>query len=302
MPDQARFLDFMDMIDGGGAGRMGDKFEGGGIFSALANLVATPYGSEDPARRARREAAYRAAGLLDTEEDMAAPAAAPAVTRTKPTREELMSARAAEMERQRGLQQDVFDPRGPNQMPAMTAVPSADPYAPLGGSNPAVQAEIARRQEAQRLMAPVADPYAPMGGSNPAVQAEIARRQAAAAEAERMMQFEPLGSGGAAAALQAQAGNAINATGMPPVAGMVPQMVGVPSGMQTTLGVNQSGGSQPMVPMQEFAPQGQFAPTAPSIANMTSPDFAVIDFLEANGIPVTAENVTMYRPTVMAAM
>lgn len=81
MPDQARFLDFMDMIDGGGAGRMGDKFEGGGIFSALANLVATPYGSEDPARRARREAAYRAAGLLDTEEDMAAPAAAPAVTR-----------------------------------------------------------------------------------------------------------------------------------------------------------------------------------------------------------------------------
>lgn len=118
MPDQARFLDFMDMIDGGGKGQMGDKFEGGGIFSALANLVATPYGSEDPARRARREAAYRAAGLLDTEEDMAAPAAAPAVTRTKPTREELMSARAAEMERQRGLQQDVFDPRGPNQMGA----------------------------------------------------------------------------------------------------------------------------------------------------------------------------------------
>ena len=81
MPDQARFLDFMDMIDGGGRGQMGDKFEGGGIFSALANLVATPYGSEDPARRARREAAYRATGLLDTEEDMAAPAAAPAVTR-----------------------------------------------------------------------------------------------------------------------------------------------------------------------------------------------------------------------------
>jgi len=116
MPDQARFLDFMDMIDGGGAGTYGDKFEGGGIFSALANLVATPYGSEDPTRRARREAAYRAAGLLAPEEAEAAPVAAPAVTRTKPTREELMSARAAEMERQRGLEQDVFDPRGPNQM------------------------------------------------------------------------------------------------------------------------------------------------------------------------------------------
>ena len=113
MPDQARFLDFMDMIDGGGKGRMGDKFEGGGIFSALANLVATPYGSEDAGRKAKREAAYRAAGLLAPEEAKAeaAPIAAPAVRRTKPTRAELMSARAAEMERQRGLQQDVFDPR-----------------------------------------------------------------------------------------------------------------------------------------------------------------------------------------------
>ena len=124
MPDQARFLDFMDMIDGGGKGRMGDKFEGGGIFSALANLIATPYGSEDAGRRASREAAYRAAGLLAPEEAEAAPAAAPAVRRTKPTRAELMSARAAEMERQRGLQQDVFDPRGPNQMPAVTPVPA----------------------------------------------------------------------------------------------------------------------------------------------------------------------------------
>ena len=112
MPDQARFLDFMDMIDGGGAGRMGDKFEGGGIFSALANLVATPYGSEDPARAARRDAVYRSAGLLSAEQEPApAPTATPTVRRTKPTRNELMSARAAEMERQRGLQQDVYDPR-----------------------------------------------------------------------------------------------------------------------------------------------------------------------------------------------
>ena len=81
MPDQARFLSFMDMIDGGGAGTYGDKFEDGGIFSALANLVATPYGSEDAGRRAKREAAYRAAGLLAPEEAEAAPAAAPTVTR-----------------------------------------------------------------------------------------------------------------------------------------------------------------------------------------------------------------------------
>lgn len=35
----------IDMIDGGGAGRSGDQFEGGGILSLLANLVASPYGS-----------------------------------------------------------------------------------------------------------------------------------------------------------------------------------------------------------------------------------------------------------------
>ena len=37
---------FIDMINGGGPGRSGDVFEGGGILSALANAVATPYGSQ----------------------------------------------------------------------------------------------------------------------------------------------------------------------------------------------------------------------------------------------------------------
>jgi len=37
---------FIDMINGGGAGRSGDVFEGGGILSALANAIATPYGSQ----------------------------------------------------------------------------------------------------------------------------------------------------------------------------------------------------------------------------------------------------------------
>ena len=39
MADRAKFLDFLDMIDGGGAGQRGDQFEGGGIFSWLANLM-----------------------------------------------------------------------------------------------------------------------------------------------------------------------------------------------------------------------------------------------------------------------
>ena len=59
---QKQFLDFLDMIDGGGAGQMGDRFEGGGLYSILANLVADPYGSEDEERRAARQKAF---GVMD---------------------------------------------------------------------------------------------------------------------------------------------------------------------------------------------------------------------------------------------
>jgi hypothetical protein len=53
-----KFLDFLDMIDGGGAGQMGDKFEGGGLYSMLGNLVASPYGSQDEERKKARMAFY----------------------------------------------------------------------------------------------------------------------------------------------------------------------------------------------------------------------------------------------------
>ena len=63
MADRAKFLDFLDMIDGGGAGQRGNQFEGGGIFSMLANLMPiNPYGSEDPTRRRARDEFY--GGLL----------------------------------------------------------------------------------------------------------------------------------------------------------------------------------------------------------------------------------------------
>jgi len=42
-----KFLNFADMFDGGGAGATGSKFEGGGILSMIANMLATPRGSED---------------------------------------------------------------------------------------------------------------------------------------------------------------------------------------------------------------------------------------------------------------
>jgi len=58
---------------------MGDKFEGGGIFSMLANALATPYGSEDKDRM-RRVRQMR--GLLAPDESIA-PSAAPRPTVTR---------------------------------------------------------------------------------------------------------------------------------------------------------------------------------------------------------------------------
>jgi len=76
-----KFLDFIDMIDGGGygEGKMGDKFEGGGIFSMLANALATPYGSEDDERKRR---VLQMRGLLAPDESIA-PSAAPRPTVTR---------------------------------------------------------------------------------------------------------------------------------------------------------------------------------------------------------------------------
>jgi len=74
--DQKRYIDFKDMFDGGGAGKMGDTFQGGGLFSLIANMIADPYGSKDPERRKER---MKALGLLDTGMDMSTPPAAPVV-------------------------------------------------------------------------------------------------------------------------------------------------------------------------------------------------------------------------------
>lgn len=154
MADQARFLSFMDMIDGGGAGAYGDKFEGGGIFSTLANMIATPYGSEDEERRKRSIEDLRAAGLLAMDTPKVAKVIRTGDGRPKPTKpspEQLAAARMAEMERKRGLQQDQFDPRGPNQMPVM---PPAAAYNPPQGYANMYMGEVGRG--APNLPRPVA--------------------------------------------------------------------------------------------------------------------------------------------------
>ena len=51
-----RFTGLLDMIDGGGGGKSGDRFQGGGLLSILGNLFAKPYEAqkrvEDIANRA----------------------------------------------------------------------------------------------------------------------------------------------------------------------------------------------------------------------------------------------------------
>jgi hypothetical protein len=42
----AGYTGFKDMFDGGGAGQSGDRFQGGGVISGLANLLFNPAGSK----------------------------------------------------------------------------------------------------------------------------------------------------------------------------------------------------------------------------------------------------------------
>ena len=49
------FLNFLDRIDGGGAGQAGSEFQGGGILSSLGNMFFKPRGYYDRQKQLRRE-------------------------------------------------------------------------------------------------------------------------------------------------------------------------------------------------------------------------------------------------------
>jgi len=149
MADRAKFLDFLDMIDGGGRGKMGGEFKGGGIISQIANLLATPYGSEDPVRRKQRQ---KALGLLDkigTKEEQASAASRAAATPsvvTKPAPEApVVSAGPTTRGGQRGprvvpagppMPATAMSPVMPNQpMPSYDQImQQATPVQPVGPS------------------------------------------------------------------------------------------------------------------------------------------------------------------------
>ena len=117
-----KYKGLLDMINGGGANAEGDKFQGGGLLSILANALATPYGSEDRAEEA--------AGLLgNTRPKMrpnrpasiapAAPAATPALAQSP-------------LEMFGGQQPAPYSPtvQGSGMTPANNYVPSGVTFAP----------------------------------------------------------------------------------------------------------------------------------------------------------------------------
>ena len=116
-----RFTGLLDMLDGGGAGQSGDKFEGGGLLSMLGNLFMKPLAAQENVERIADNAAARNAvvkGITDAQRNSAA---------------------MAEMERQRGLAQDVYDERGPNQMGLLSTpqvAPEAGPPMPATSMSP----------------------------------------------------------------------------------------------------------------------------------------------------------------------
>ena len=65
-----RFTGLMDMLDGGGAGASGDRFEGGGLLSMLGNLFAKPLEAQDNVERIAADTNATKA-VTKTLEDMA---------------------------------------------------------------------------------------------------------------------------------------------------------------------------------------------------------------------------------------
>ena len=135
MADRAKFLDFLDMIDGGGAGQRGNQFEGGGIFSMLANLMPiNPYGSEDKVRREARDEFY--GGLLGDSPNTVS--AAEAAATPSVVRQDLSGVRPTVMVGSMPAAQT-------NRMMDVNVVPTS-------GSSPRVAEEITRMRNAQRMM------------------------------------------------------------------------------------------------------------------------------------------------------
>ena len=161
MADQAKFLSFLDMIDGGGAGDRGDKFEGGGIFSAIANMIAKPYGSVDEGRKRAR---MRALGLLDTQ-PTAAPAPVGRIGDNAP--KPMLRPKMRPSAEDRLMQQPVKPmsaedrlmgmPVQPNQMYTQAGPVVSDPRGFAPNTQPSPVSGVLRQAQQQAQTAPVSN-------------------------------------------------------------------------------------------------------------------------------------------------
>ncbi len=152
---ERKFLDFLDRIDGGGMGQSGDTFEGGGLLSMLGNLFASPYGSQDPERRARRDAFY--AG-----EPMAATGFNPTPVRTAGEMSTGGDPRPSVL--RQGMQPAPYQPQAQSplerfggQQPAPYQPQAPSPLEQFGGQQPA----------AYQAPTPAQSPFEQFGGQQP---------------------------------------------------------------------------------------------------------------------------------------
>ena len=135
MAKKRKFLDFMDRFDGGGAGKMGDEFEGGGLLSAFANMAASPYGSEDEMRRKARQDFYSSQNIGGGSQGGSARVSRPVATQM-PMVEPPMNAFPGMQDMRRSGQ---FNPDAPvpSFPPNMSGAPAAG-YAPAAQTAPPI--------------------------------------------------------------------------------------------------------------------------------------------------------------------
>jgi hypothetical protein len=172
---EPRFLDFLDRIDGGGRGQSGDTFEGGGLLSLLGNLLASPYGSQNPERRARRDAFYAgepmaASGFnqtpVQTGREMSTGGdPRPAVLRQGQQPAPYQPQAPSPLERFGGQQPAPYQPQAPSpleqfggQPPAAYQAPAQSPLEQFGGQQPPSY-DPSPQMIAQRFMADLRAQY-----------------------------------------------------------------------------------------------------------------------------------------------
>jgi hypothetical protein len=138
-----KYKGLLDMIDGGGAGAVGNEFEGGGLLSVIANAIATPYGSSD-----------RMQGDMQAQRPMARPSGGfgnGSIASTDPASPQL-----SPLEMFGGQQPAPYSPtvQGSGMTPANNYVPSSMPFDPSA----AVEFTMPDGSSINRA-APMQDPY-----------------------------------------------------------------------------------------------------------------------------------------------